>query len=221
MILSELVTAVRLRTGYAISDAEATDAIIQALLKEAVDYVNSIYDWPWQYGTVEKTFSPAGSIVWNLDTEASGNDVTRIHSFTLGGIELRRVTMEDFIENHRDISETSPTGQPLVYAEGASSTAHVFTFYLSPIPTTSLTARIWVTKSDPTALGVGTNPTAWPHQYQYMFVEYASYLLFRQTYQFDKAQVAYQAFQNWLKAVQDNRRRVAGPRKVRVRKWFW
>lgn len=207
--LADLRTQVYQRVNLSTGDATVTSTMVNSAINEAIVFIESMYDWDWLLST--HTGNIAGPSTNALAFDTTSQRIKVVYD-SIG--PLRHVGYSEFFT----IYGSNPTAQsphPGIFTETSSG----ILVYPTPSQTISVT-MLRVRYS--TALAADGDSPLMPAQYQTAIVEYAAYLIFRNTYQFEKAHTAFSAFENWIKIIKDNRRRVGGPRYVNAgREWSW
>lgn len=206
MDLSALSIAVRQRCNIPTGDAVITSTVMTAIINEAVKFIDSMYDWPWLEAQTSWVTTALSGPAKALSSFAFPVQRIKLIYDTTAG-PLGYISPNEFFEYYPDVTNTS--GFPRHYTIYANQLIH------GP-NTTDYTAWVIYIRGSNT-LALSTDVPLMPEQYHHGIVEYAAYLVFRTTYQFDKAQDAFRAFQNWMTLTKDNRRRSAGPKRVNAR----
>ncbi len=202
MTLTTLTAAVYRQTNNSTNDATVTSTMVTAAINEAIRFIEALYDWPWLLTTASV------SVTANTNTGTIPTAAQRVKTVKDQYGPLQYVSYDEFYDAYR--SETR--GNPDFYTVNATQ----LLVYPTP-PTTISLDVLYIAYS--TALSSGSDEALMPDQYEDAIVNLASSYVFRNTYQYEKAKQAFDGFNNWLKAMQDNRRRVAGPRRIRTRGW--
>jgi hypothetical protein len=202
MTLTTLTAEVYRQTNLNSSDATVNGTMVTAALNEAIRFIESIYDWPWLLTTASV------SVTANTNTGTIPTAAQRVKTVKDQYGPLQYVGYEEFYDAYR----TNVPGNPDFYTVNATQ----LLVFPTPTTTTSLDV-LYIAYS--TALVSGADNPLIPAQYQDAIVTLASSYIFRNIYQYDKAKNSFMQFENWLKVMQDNRRRVAGPRRIRTRSW--
>jgi hypothetical protein len=203
MTLATLRTEVYRQANASTSDATITSTAVNAAINEAIRFIESIYDWPWLL-TATTVSITGGTNTGTIPTAAQ-----RVKTLKDEYGPLQYLGWEEFFDRY-----TADTpGRPDFYTVNATQ------ILVDKEPTTTTSLDILYVSYSTALSADGDNPLI-PAQYQDAIVALATSYVHRNTYQYDKAKIAFDAFTNWLKIMQDNRRRVAGPRRVRTRDWF-
>lgn len=207
MTLTELIAAVRVRSGLASTDPQATDAIITALLLEATNAISSERDWPWLETSATLTtasgtqaYSPPSGWVKTKSLQISGYD-------PLDGSESKSTL------DHRYPVSTS-TGQPVAFVVSGDQ----IRLYPTPGAVYSI-AHVYVRQE--TQLANGSDEPLMPAWAQASIADWATSLLFTRIREPGLASEWMGRAQDWLRRLADNDRRTTAPRRVRVRDGSW
>lgn len=183
MQFSVLRSNTRTRIGVPATDALHTDTTIGGDVNAAVQYIDSMFDWPW------------------LEKEASITLVngTKTYSVPTDWLRTVGVVISDYpplekVEIGRLRAMPASAGRPFFYSCFAD------TVELRPVPDTAAAAmttkHLYIKRE--TALSADADSPAMPDVYQWVIVEYAAYLAYRRSGKVADAQAALAEVDKWM-----------------------
>lgn len=197
--LTDLISRVREKGGFDADDAGLTDPKLTAFINAALKQVAQEHDWPWL-----KT-SANISAVAGTSEYATPADWMRTDSLVIPDVGI-------VLEN-RDIDDLDRIiyrDRPALFAIEAEQVV------LKPIPDAAYTIKHRYYRVERTLVS-GADVPYMPSTFDEGIVEFATSLAFRKLRQGDKAVLADQAYQAWLKRTRDIVKRSRRPVRVSVR----
>lgn len=200
-VLTDLDTIIRTRLGNPSTDGFFTTAQVTDLTNEALLAISAEADWPWQQAAGTDITTASGTATYTI----SDTGYTRTRVLVIDGYQPL---------DERSLAEirgmpTSDTGQPLHYA------IENLTLHLRPVPDGTYTIKHHIVKSEAVLSGSAT-PLI-PSMYYYAVAAKATELAHLRQRDTERAQAARAEYNAWLKRMQDNLRRTASPKRIRVR----
>lgn len=201
MNLSQLRTGTLNRMGATSDDVYFTSSVLTELINESVHTIETEYDWPWlEAFTTHST--TAGTQTITVPTDWLRTRVLWIANYD----PLQPLGFADL----RIQYDASSQDQPSAYAIAGD------TIYLGPTPGATYTLNHLYIKREPD-LASDTDSPLLPASFHAAIVEHATYLGLRRVQQEERAALALDAYQGWLRRMVDNRRRSSQSVRVRVR----
>jgi hypothetical protein len=202
--------AIRLRTGMLSDDQMGTDAHLNSLIDDAIDYVQIEMPsgWPWQQ--YRGSFSTvAGTESYSFATIDGSNTIMRIGSMrvvldTTYEVELEPRAFNDLVTMYSSTAQQTPES----YAVDGR------TVILRPIPNAVYTIKFRAVKAEPTLSGDSSVPLM-PEMFHNTIVEQAAYLWYRRTSNDQLAQVAKAELTHLLARAMSYAREAAGPGRIK------
>lgn len=192
--------AVRTRLGVPAGDTFYTDEVLTDLVNEALQAVASDADWPWL------TVSTSFPTVAGTGSYTPPADWTETRVLCIDGsdpIEWRSLA------EIRQYPATS-TGVPQIYYASANE------LILRPIPSSVMTVQHDYVKNEQTLVTDADVPLM-PTQFRYSVVHMALHLAFLRAGDVQRATAAISDYAGWKTRMLRQRRRSAGPIRIRVR----
>ena len=200
MNLSQLRDAVRTRIGVPNADTFYTDQVLTDLVNEALQAVASDADWPWlQISTTLTTAAGDG----DYDTPA---DWTETRSLCIDGYDAMEYRTLGEIREY----PSTVTGVPAVYTISGDD------ILLRPVPSGVFTVQHDYVKNEQTLVTDADVPLM-PTQFRYSVVAFACHLAYLRSGDVQRATAALADYGSWKQRMLRQRRRSAGPLRVRVR----
>lgn len=210
MDLAQARDAVYLRTGYDSSDGQLTPQIVTECLRSALNFLATERDWDWLQ-TSESLSTVSGTpYVTPLAGSASG--VTWVRTLNLVVSDASQIVQAPW-PSYRAFPPDA-TGQPYKYAEQQGR------LYLWPVPDGVYTLYHDFIRGEP-ALTSDTSVPLLPAYFHDAWVEKAATIAYRRVGEPARAGEADAIYKDWLRVMVDNRKRSAGPYKIRVRPGSW
>lgn len=202
MNLTSLMSTARTRFGAPSGDSFYTDAVLTALVNEALDAVSLEFDWPWLQGSA------------TITTAAADRD----YAVPADWIRTRKL----YIANNEplelvpssDVLWSTAQGRPTQYAiEGDL-------VQLFPVPDGVYSVTHKYTKSEPD-LSTGSDTPLMPAVFHHAIVALVVNLMHVRAGNLTKANAALVDYRAWLTRMQDHRRRSSATLRPRVRPGGW
>lgn len=201
------------RLGMAQTDGQLTPQQVTGLLRSALAFLSGESDWGWLQYT--ETLTTVLGVNYVTPLAGAGAGVTWTRTTNLAGAEhghyLTQIPWQEFRE--RNVSNQSAL--PDVWSEYGGK------LYLHPTPSGSTTTLYHDFIRGEASLTSDTDTPLLPDQFCGAWVEKAAELCARRINDYQTAQVCAGEYQQWLRRLNENRRRTAGPRKVAVRPGGW
>lgn len=204
----ELVTAVRTRGSFTTDDGILTDAIIQALVNEALRAISIERDWDWQetsetISTVAGTDAYTPAATWGKTIGLKHTDEP--YRF------MRQVGLE---ESDAFLYANSGRGRPSVY------TVYGGQLLIRPIPDAVYLLKHYFMKYETDLGSDGTSPLM-PVQFHDAIVHLATSLAWARKGNDPKAREEADRYRAFSTRMADDQRRTTRPKKVRPREGYW
>lgn len=206
MIRSAIRSAVYERTGLPTDDGLVTAAFLNGAIQQALDFYSTLADWPWLQETISVSVL-TGTPGYAVPADWSRTRFLRIDD----SYPLRPFSLEELYTRWTDDASVGRPSEFAIDDEG---------IVLRPTPDQAYTMIHGYLKTEPVMTDDANSPLL-PVRYHYAIVEYASWLALRRTRDEQRAQEAKSAFDEYLRAMRDDRRRTDGPIRVRVRPGGW
>lgn len=200
MNLAQLRDSVRTRIGVPAGDTFYTDQTLTDLLNEALSAISTEADWPWlQLSTTFSTVAGTG-------TYTPPADWTETRSLCIDGydsIDPRSLAeIREYLTTDSDV--------PRVYCISGD------TILLRPIPNSVQVVTHDYVKNE-ALLVTDTDAPLMPSQFHYAIVAFACHLAYLRSGDVQRATAALSDYGSWKQRMLRQRRRTAGPIRVRVR----
>lgn len=208
MNVTNLIAAVRRRTGLSSSDAFAADADITEILAEVCNAVASEHDWPWLETSATLT-TAAGTATYSVPADWMRTRTLQVSGSSPMDSSLSREQVDGWFPD-----SVNSSGEPLFFVVSGD------TLRLYPTPDAVYSVTHVYYKSE-TVLAAGSDVPLMPAWAQGILIWGAASHLLRRTGQDARADEAQVQYDRWLRRLQDNVRRTSGPVRVRVRSGGW
>lgn len=197
------------RLGVTQTDGQLTPQSVTGLLRVALNYIAGLKDWEWLQET--ETLSTTLGVNTLTPLSASASGVTWARTTNLAGSStgyyVTQIPWQEF--RVRD---------PHTQGEFANVWAvYGGLIYLHPTPSGSSASYFHDFQRGESSLTSDTDTPLLPDQFCGAWVEKAAELAARRTHDYPTAQICSGEFDNWLKVIDENRRRTRGPYRVAVR----
>lgn len=201
--LEQLRDAVRVRLGQPEADNFYTAPVLDDLINEAVQAISLEDDWPWQDASAILT-TVIGQQNY-VPTVTAGHVWLRTRAITQADADS--LSWRSLIE----VRENGTTkGDPAIYTVSEER------IILAPIPTRVIAFTHDYVRQEP-ILVFNTDSPLMPVPFRFSVLHLAAALGHYRQNQSQRGDMEMQSYQGWLKRMQDNRRRVTVPARVRVR----
>jgi hypothetical protein len=203
---SELRTAVYERTGEPSDSSLVTSTVLNGFIQSAIDLYSTQADWPWLQESASVAVS-SGTATYAVPADwARTRFMRRDDRFP-----LRAFSLEELYTRWPDDASSGPPTEFAIDEE---------TLIFRPTPDGSYSVTHGYLKNEPVLAADDASPLL-PRRYHYGLVDYASYLVFRRTGNRTEAQLARDEWETWIRSMMDDRRRIDGPMRIRVRPGGW
>lgn len=200
MNLGTMRTALETILGVPSSDGFYSSTQKNSLINEALQAVSTETVWPWLSDST--TFATVAGTA----TQAVPNDWMRTKNLVIDGYNpMRSISLQEI----RAIPTTS-RGLPTLY------TVHDEVIVMRLVPDAVYTVIHDYEKVEP-ALSSDSDTPLMPSQFHYSIVHFAAHLAHVRAGNAQKAATSLADYNGWIRRMRDNRRRIAGPVRVRVR----
>lgn len=200
MNLAQMRDAVRTRIGVPAGDTFYTDQTLNDLTNEALQAIASEADWPWlQASTTFSTVAGTG-------TYTPPADWVETRTLCIDGYDAMDprtlAEIREYLSTVRDV--------PSVYCVSGD------TLLLRPVPSAVFTVTHDYVKNEATLITDADVPFM-PAQFHYSIVAFACHLAYLRSGDVQRATAALADYGSWRQRMLRQRRRTAGPIRIRVR----